>query len=167
MSNMAARSERCRERRLKTQVSRYLQRGNEPPLTSSTTKSLGGAIAADATGVASPRMKSTDRSTASLFTSSTSNPNVKEPAMKVETREENLEERVKPLKSFLSRRSFLGKSLAMGAGTMGAGLLAKTLTAQVSNANSRGGLTRGDADILRFLAAADLIEADLWLQYNE
>jgi len=86
---------------------------------------------------------------------------------KVETLENNLEERVKPLKSFLSRRSFLGKSLAVGAGTMGAGLLAKTLTAQVSNANSRGGLTRGDADILRFLAAAELIEADLWLQYNE
>ena len=86
---------------------------------------------------------------------------------KVETLENNLEERVKPLKSFLSRRSFLGKSLAVGAGTMGAGLLAKTLTAQVSDANSRGGLTRGDADILRFLAAAELIEADLWLQYNE
>jgi len=86
---------------------------------------------------------------------------------KVETLENNLEERVKPLKSFLSRRSFLGKSLAVGAGTMGAGLLAKTLTAQVSNANSRGGLTRGDADILRFLAAAELIEADLWQQYNE
>src|SRR6266404_2913329 len=158
----AALSERCRERRRKTQVSRYLQRGSEPPLTSSTTESLGCAIGADATGVASPRMKSTDRSTASLFTSSTSNPNVKEPAMKVETREDNAEERVKPLKSFLSRRSFLGKSLAVGAGTMGAGLLAKTLTAQVSDASSRGGLTRGDADILRFLAAAELIEADLW-----
>ena len=50
---------------------------------------------------------------------------------------------------------------------MGAGLLATTLAAQVSDANSRGGLTRGDADILRFLAAAELIEADLWQQYNE
>src|SRR5713101_6355993 len=132
------------------------------------TKSLGCAIAADATGVASVQMKPISRSTASLFTTSTSNPNVKEPAMnKVETLEDNLEERVKPLKSFLSRRSFLGKSLAVGAGTMGAGLLAKTLTAQVSDANSGGGLTRGDVDILRFLAAAELIEADLWLQYNE
>src|SRR5713101_367384 len=132
------------------------------------TKSLGCAIAADATGVASVQMKPISRSTASLFTTSTSNPNVKEPAMnKVETLEDNLEERVKPLKSFLSRRSFLGKSLAVGAGTMGAGLLAKTLTAQVSDANSGGGLTRGDADVLRFLAAAELIEADLWLQYNE
>jgi hypothetical protein len=108
-------------------------------------------------------MKSTDRSTASLFTSSTSNPNVKEPAMnKVETLEDNLEERVKPLKSFLSRRSFLGKSLAVGAGTIGAGLLANAPTARAS-----GGLTAGDEAILRFLAAAEIIEADLWQQYNE
>jgi hypothetical protein len=120
-------------------------------------------MAADATGVASPRMKSTDRSTASLFTTSTSNPNVKEAATnKAETQDKNVEERVKPLKSFLSRRSFLGKSLAVGAGTIGAGLLANAPTARAS-----GGLTRGDADILRFLAAAELIEADLWQQYNE
>src|SRR6476646_8195703 len=113
-------------------------------------------------------MKSTNRSTASLFTTSTSNPTVKEAATnKAETQDKNVEERVKPLKGFLSRRSFLGKSLAVGAGTMGAGLLATTLAAQVSDTNSRGGLTRGDADILRFLAAAELIEADLWQQYNE
>ncbi|MEO8737358.1 MAG: ferritin-like domain-containing protein [Edaphobacter sp.] len=31
----------------------------------------------------------------------------------------------------------------------------------------RGGLSRGDAAILRFLAAAELIESDLWQQYNE
>ena len=30
-----------------------------------------------------------------------------------------------------------------------------------------GGLTAGDAAILRFLAAAELIETDLWVQYNE
>ncbi len=81
---------------------------------------------------------------------------------KVETQDKNVEERVKPLKGFLSRRSFLGKSLAVGAGTIGAGLLANAPTARAS-----GGLTRGDADILRFLAAAELIEADLWQQYNE
>src|SRR6266404_4921872 len=121
-------------------------------------------MAADATGVASLHMKSTNRSTASLFTSSTSNPNVKEPAMnRVETREDNSEERVKPLKSFLSRRSFLGKSLAVGAGTIGAGLLANAPTARAQ----QDAPTRGDADILRFLAAAELIEADLWQQYNE
>ena len=113
-------------------------------------------------------MKPISRSTASLFTTSTSNPNVKEPATnKARTREDNLGEMAKPLKCSISRRSFLGKSLAVGAGTMGAGLLAKTLAAQVTDPNSRGGLTRGDADILRFLAAAELIEADLWQQYNE
>src|SRR6266481_8259281 len=108
-------------------------------------------------------MKAMNRSTASLFATSTSNPNIKEPAMnKVETLEDNLEERVKPLKSFLSRRSFLGKSLAVGAGTIGAGLLANAPTARAS-----GGLTAGDEAILRLLAAAELIEADLWQQYNE
>jgi hypothetical protein len=76
--------------------------------------------------------------------------------------EDNLEERIKPLKSSISRRSFLGTSLAVGAGTVGAGLLAN-----VPAVAARGGLTRGDADILRFLAAAEIIETDLWQQYNE
>src|SRR6266480_81393 len=71
-------------------------------------------------------------------------------------------ETIKPSKGFLSRRSFLGKSLAVGAGTIGAGLLASAPTARAS-----GGLTRGDEAILQFLAAAELIEADLWQQYNE
>jgi hypothetical protein len=71
-------------------------------------------------------------------------------------------ETIKPSKGFLSRRSFLGKSLAVGAGTIGAGVLANAPTARASVA-----LTTGDADILRFLAAAELIEADLWQQYNE
>src|SRR5258705_6015057 len=141
----------------------YPQRGSKHCLIGGTTKSHQCAIVADATGVASLHMKSIDRSTASLFTTSTSNPNVKEAAInKAETQDKNVEERVKPLKSFLSRRSFLGKSLAVGAGTIGAGLLANAPTARAS-----GGLTRGDADILRFLAAAELIEPDLWQQYNE
>jgi hypothetical protein len=71
-------------------------------------------------------------------------------------------ETIKPSKGFLSRRSFLGTSLAVGAGTIGAGLLANAPTARAS-----GGLTRNDADILRFLAAAEIIETDLWQQYNE
>ncbi len=80
----------------------------------------------------------------------------------VETREDNLEDRAKPLRSSMSRRSFLGTSLAVGAGTLGAGLLANAPTARAS-----GGLTRNDEDILRFLAAAEIIETDLWQQYNE
>src|SRR5437016_8850040 len=109
-------------------------------------------------------MEPISRSPASLFTTSTSNPNVKEPAMTVvQTREDNFEERVKPSISSLSRRSFLGKSLAVGAGTIGAGLLANAPTARAQ----QDAPTQGDFDILRFLAAAELIEADLWRQYNE
>src|SRR6266481_862988 len=113
-------------------------------------------------------MKPINNSTASVFTTSTSNPNVKERAMnKVETQEQNVAERVKPSKRFISRRSFLGKSIAVGAGTMGAGLLANALAAKEGNGKGSPGLTKGDADILRFLAAAEIIETDLWQQYNE
>ena len=34
-------------------------------------------------------------------------------------------------------------------------------------AAASGGLTKGDAAILRFLAAAEILETDLWQQYNE
>src|SRR5256885_7925672 len=64
--------------------------------------------------------------------------------------------------SSISRRSFLGKSLAVGAGTIGAGLLANAPTARAS-----GGITTGDAALLRFAAAAEILEADFWIQYNE
>src|SRR5260370_36601361 len=62
-----------------------------------------------------------------------------------------------------SRRSFLTQGAAGGVGTVGAGWL---LT-DASPAFASGGLTKGDAAILRFLAAAELIETDLWQQYNE
>ena len=45
---------------------------------------------------------------------------------------------------------------------MGAGLLASIRTAEAS-----GGLSTGDAALLRFPAALELIEADFWIQYNE
>ena len=60
----------------------------------------------------------------------------------------------------ISRRSFVGTGLVVG--TAGAGLLAKGVPAFAD-----GGLTRGDAAILRFLAALEIIETDLWQQYNE
>jgi hypothetical protein len=72
------------------------------------------------------------------------------------------EKRAKPLKAAISRRSFLGTSLALGAGTIGAGLLPNIQTASAS-----GGLTPGDAALLRFAAALELLEADFWIQYNE
>src|SRR6266566_7599450 len=56
--------------------------------------------------------------------------------------EYEMKERVNPSKSSISRRSFLSKSLAVGAGTIGAGLLANAPTARAS-----GGLTAGDEAI--------------------
>jgi hypothetical protein len=60
------------------------------------------------------------------------------------------------------RRSFLLKGAAVGAGAIGASCL---VTAPPVSAG--GGLTQGDVAILQFLAAAELVEADLWEQYNE
>src|SRR6204780_1300129 len=63
----------------------------------------------------------------------------------------------------VDRRSFMKSGLlAGGAATVGVGLLANTASAQ-----ERGRLNPGDAAILRFLAAAELIESDLWTQYAE
>src|SRR5436309_5398335 len=76
--------------------------------------------------------------------------------------EENSEKRIKPRKRYISRRSFLGKTIALGAGTVGAGLLGSIRTAEAS-----GSLSMGDAALLRFPAALELIEADFWVQYNE
>ena len=60
----------------------------------------------------------------------------------------------------LPRRSFI---TTMAVGGVGASLAA----AGSARAQGGGGLTRGDVAILRFLAAAELIEADLWQQYAE
>jgi ferritin-like protein len=62
-----------------------------------------------------------------------------------------------------SRRAFLRGSLAAGAGTIGLGLLGNIPSTKAS----RGGLTPNDAALLRFAAAAELLEADFWIQYNE
>jgi hypothetical protein len=61
-----------------------------------------------------------------------------------------------------SRRSFLAAAGA-GAGALGAGPLLANAAAETST----GSLTSGDAAILRFLAAVEIIETDLWQQYNE
>ncbi|HKO28272.1 MAG TPA: ferritin-like domain-containing protein [Solirubrobacteraceae bacterium] len=62
-----------------------------------------------------------------------------------------------------NRRSFLLKGAAVGAGAIGA----SRLLTHPSPASADGGLTAGDVAILQFLAAAELLEADLWEQYNE
>jgi len=66
-----------------------------------------------------------------------------------------------------NRRSFLKKSMfAAGAATLGPGLLGNELSAFIQEVKP-GGLSHGDAAILRFLAAAEILETDLWQQYNE
>src|SRR5580658_1421892 len=74
-----------------------------------------------------------------------------------------MENPVNNIKRPVNRRSFMKSGLlAGGAAAVGAGLLANK-----SSAQERGRLNRGDAAILRFLAAAELIESDLWIQYAE
>jgi hypothetical protein len=72
----------------------------------------------------------------------------------------------------IRRRSFLqGLGVATAAIPAGALLPAGVLftegQAHAEQSESRGRLSRGDAAILRFLAAAEIIESDLWTQYNE
>jgi len=75
---------------------------------------------------------------------------------------------VQPAKVSTSRRSFLRKGLAVGgAGTVGAGLLANGLSLPVFAGARSDSLTEGDVAILRFLSAVEIIESDLWQQYNE
>jgi hypothetical protein len=63
-----------------------------------------------------------------------------------------------------TRRSFLAKGAMVGVGAIGAGRLLADVSPAFADS---GGLTKGDEAILRFLAAAELLESDLWQQYNE
>ena len=66
----------------------------------------------------------------------------------------------------VNRRSLLkGGILAGGAATLGAGLFGKGVSAFAQGTSA--GLNKGDIAILRFLAAAELLESDLWTQYAE
>ena len=65
----------------------------------------------------------------------------------------------------VGRRSFL-----RGLGIVGATLLpASAILMRQAKAQeqSTGRLTKGDADLLRFAAWAEIVESDLWVQYNE
>src|SRR6266446_3475996 len=67
------------------------------------------------------------------------------------------------------RRSFL-KGLGMAGATLlpASALLMTKGKAQADERKERNGkLTKGDVAILRLLAAAEIIETDLWQQYNE
>jgi hypothetical protein len=68
-----------------------------------------------------------------------------------------------------NRRAFMKKGFAAaGTATLGAGLLTRGLSLFGQESDQDGsGITKGDAAILTFLAAAEIIESDLWLQYAE
>src|SRR5437660_10176059 len=57
----------------------------------------------------------------------------------------------------MGRRSFFLKTAALAGASM--------IPARFAAAHD--GISRGDAAILRFLAAAEILETDLWQQYNE
>src|SRR5580658_9703280 len=66
-------------------------------------------------------------------------------------------------RSFMKRLGMAGAAAALPVGT----LLTSPTRAGASGYRSGPELGRGDVAILRFLAAAELIEADLWTQYAE
>src|SRR5580693_1073238 len=71
-----------------------------------------------------------------------------------------------PEKSAVNRRAFLRNSMVAGAAvTVGAGILGDSPSAFGQQDGKK--ISKGDAAILRFLAAAEIIESDLWLQYQE
>ena len=77
---------------------------------------------------------------------------------------------VNGLRRSVDRRSFMKRTLtSMGTATAGAVLLSGNRLAFADEfpEEKNGSLTAGDAAILRFLAAAEIIESDFWLQYNE
>jgi len=71
------------------------------------------------------------------------------------------------LESAANRRSFLKNGMVAGAvATVGAGILGSGLPAFARETNDST-ITKGDINILRFLAAAEILETDLWEQYTE
>ena len=77
-----------------------------------------------------------------------------------------MEDVLNNLKKPADRRSFMKKGLAAaGTATMAGGLLANGV--KILGQTNSPKITPGDAAILRFLAAAEIIESDLWGQYAE
>ena len=77
--------------------------------------------------------------------------------------EPSTKENPSPSPNDVRRRSFL-----KGLGVVGAALSAGSLLTGEAEAQDRSGIiTVGDVAILRFLAAAEILETDLWQQYNE
>lgn len=75
---------------------------------------------------------------------------------------------VRPGNPASTRRGFLKKGLTAGAITLGANAIhAPYAFAGQDDEVKPGGLSKGDAALLRFAAAAEILETDFWVQYNE
>src|SRR5215831_16458027 len=67
-----------------------------------------------------------------------------------------------------TRRTFLKHTLSAGLATAGLSTIGtKRAVAREQDDDSQGSLTKGDAALLRFAAAAEILESDFWIQYNE
>ena len=66
-----------------------------------------------------------------------------------------------------NRRAFLKTGMITAGAISVGGALAPSVPAFAREDERSGRLTKGDAAILRFLAAAEILETDLWQQYNE
>jgi len=69
-------------------------------------------------------------------------------------------------KKHAGRRSFLKRGVVAGAATLSSGFLINGISA-LGEDREKGSLSKGDAAILSFLAAAEILESDLWEQYWE
>ena len=111
-------------------------------------------------------MKTSNGSAAAAFTTSTFNLNTKEiSAMnKVKNQLSPQVTNLLPTPPTLPRRSFL-RRIGLGAVALGPGA---ALFGSASKAfGDVSAITAGDAAMLRFAAAAEIIETDFWVQYNE
>jgi hypothetical protein len=91
----------------------------------------------------------------------------KNPSLQTQsTPQPNGDENSPPLNRQSGRRSFV-KGLAITGAALSAGTLLKSHAREQEQQQQNSGITAGDAAILRFLAAAEILETDLWQQYNE
>jgi len=63
-----------------------------------------------------------------------------------------------------NRRWFMKEALAA---TCAISAGARLLADDQNDDGNKGRLTKGDAAMLRFAAAAEILESDFWIQYNE
>jgi hypothetical protein len=72
------------------------------------------------------------------------------------------------MENAFNRRSFVKNGLTVaGLASAGVGFLVSGSSVFAEEEEHRGHLTRGDAALLRFAAAAEILETDFWVQYNE